>query len=150
MGSTLGSIISLVLVVLYIIAFWKIFQKSGEKGWKSIIPIYNEYVWFKLTWKTSMFWIAFICSFAGSIIMSIGGAQFDSEFNMISNTGNPATNAIGGILMLVTCIIYIMQCFKASKAYGHGTGYGLGLLFLDPIFIMILGFGKSEYKGAQQ
>lgn len=30
-----------VFIVLYIVAYWKIFTKAGEAGWKSIIPIYN-------------------------------------------------------------------------------------------------------------
>ena len=31
----------LVIWVLVIISFWKIFEKAGKKGWESIIPIYN-------------------------------------------------------------------------------------------------------------
>ena len=38
---------------------------------------------------------------------------------------------------------------KMAKAYGQGTGFGFGILFLKPIFYMILGFGDSEYIGPQ-
>ncbi len=31
----------LVVWVLIIISFWKIFEKAGKPGWASIIPIYN-------------------------------------------------------------------------------------------------------------
>ena len=34
----------LVLVIIAIIAQWKIFQKAGREGWKAIIPFYNMYV----------------------------------------------------------------------------------------------------------
>ena len=37
-------IVSLVIWVLLIIAYWKMFTKAGEPGWKSIIPIYNRYI----------------------------------------------------------------------------------------------------------
>ena len=51
----------------------------------------------------------------------------------------PCVGAIFGIIML----------FKLAKAFGQGTGFGFGLLFLNTIFILILGFGKSEYVGPQ-
>jgi Family of unknown function (DUF5684) len=38
----------LALVVIAIIAMWKIFTKAGEAGWKSIIPIYNTIVMLKI------------------------------------------------------------------------------------------------------
>lgn len=51
--------------------------------------------------------------------------------------------------MLAACVIYILQCFKAAKTFGKGTGFGFGLLILDSIFIMILGYGDAEYVGVQ-
>ncbi|MDY5276243.1 MAG: DUF5684 domain-containing protein, partial [Erysipelotrichaceae bacterium] len=38
---------------------------------------------------------------------------------------------------------------KLARAYGKSTAFGLGLLFFQPIFIMILGLGDSEYLGPQ-
>lgn len=35
--------------ILLIVSYWKLFNKAGEKGWKAIIPIYNDYVRYKLT-----------------------------------------------------------------------------------------------------
>ena len=32
-----------------------------------------------------------------------------------------------------------------SKAFGHGLGFTLGLIFLSPIFYLMLGFGSSHY-----
>jgi hypothetical protein len=34
-----------------------------------------------------------------------------------------------------------------AKAFGQGTLFGLGLIFLSPIFICILGFGDAQYVG---
>lgn len=41
--------IGMVLLILQVIANWKIFTKAGESGWKSIIPIYNSVVLFKIS-----------------------------------------------------------------------------------------------------
>lgn len=56
------------------------------------------------------------------------------------------------LLTFVPCVGFIfdiMLSFKMAKAYGQGTGFGFGILFLKPIFYMILGFGDSEYIGPQ-
>lgn len=47
--------ISLILLVIYILAYWFIFSKAGEPGWKALIPFYSTYTVFKLTWNTKMF-----------------------------------------------------------------------------------------------
>ncbi|MCC6629269.1 MAG: signal peptidase I [Chloroflexi bacterium] len=47
----------------------------------------------------------------------------------------------------VNFVILIIMCNDLSKAYGHGVGFTLGLIFLSFIFIPILGFGPSQYIG---
>jgi ABC-type sulfate transport system permease subunit len=42
---------SLVLTVFFIACFWKIFEKAGEPGWASIIPIYNTIIMLKIAGK---------------------------------------------------------------------------------------------------
>lgn len=34
----------LAVVILELVAFWKIFEKAGKPGWASLIPIYNAIV----------------------------------------------------------------------------------------------------------
>jgi hypothetical protein len=51
------------------------------------------------------------------------------------------------LIPLVNIIFLIIAVNDLSKAFGHGIGYTLGLLFLSPIFIPILGFGGSQYVG---
>ena len=55
-GATIAYIIcAVVVLVLLIVANWKIVTKAGEKGWKSIIPFYNLYIFTKIVdgngWK---------------------------------------------------------------------------------------------------
>lgn len=61
-------------------------------------------------------------------------------------------NGLLFLLCFVPCVNFvfmIMLYFKLAKAFGQGVGFGFGLLFLSPIFIAILGFGKAEYIGPQ-
>ena len=42
-------VVAIIIAILQIVAMWKIFTKAGEKGWKSIIPIYNIVILFKIS-----------------------------------------------------------------------------------------------------
>lgn len=56
------------------------------------------------------------------------------------------------LLMFVPCVGIVFQIilfFKLASAFGRGVGFGFGLLFLTPIFYMILGFGEADYIGPQ-
>ena len=62
-------VISLILLIAYIVwkvAYWKIFSKAGEKGWKSLIPIYNQYILCKIVGVSP--WWMLIC--AGALVLS--------------------------------------------------------------------------------
>jgi hypothetical protein len=50
----------LALIVLLIVAGWKIFEKAGQPGWAAIIPIYNIIVMLKIVGKPLWWLIMFI------------------------------------------------------------------------------------------
>jgi Family of unknown function (DUF5684) len=47
-GGAFGTIISLIIAVIAIVALWKIFVKAGEPGWAGIIPLYNTWTLVKI------------------------------------------------------------------------------------------------------
>lgn len=124
---------SLAWMILQVVAYWNIFTRAGESGWKSLIPFYSTYTQYKICWNTLMFWIAFIGVTVGFILNSVVG--FISVF--------------GAIMMFAASAVQLVALHKLSLAFGHGLGFTLGLIFLNPVFIMILGFGSSEYEGPQ-
>ena len=65
------SIIAIALCVLLIIAQWKIFTKAGEKGWKSIIPIYNLYILTRLADGKGIKFLLLLIPIVGYIIINI-------------------------------------------------------------------------------
>ncbi len=59
----------------------------------------------------------------------------------------------GWKFLLVLIPIYgiylaIVAMFKLAKSFGKGVGFGFGLLFLSPIFLLILAFDNSTYSPA--
>jgi hypothetical protein len=51
------------------------------------------------------------------------------------------------LVPLVNIVIAIIVCIDLAKSFGQGTGFGIGLLLLSPIFMAILGFGSARYIG---
>ena len=62
---------------------------------------------------------------------------------------------MNGWMFLLLCvpianiIVTIMLCIKLAKAFGKGTGFIIGLIFLTNIFTLILAFGSAQYQGTQ-
>lgn len=46
-------------------------------------------------------------------------------------------------------ILGLITLYKFAKTFGKGFGFFLGLLFLNTIFMLILGFGNAQYKAQQ-
>ncbi|GFI62566.1 hypothetical protein IMSAG049_01750 [Clostridiales bacterium] len=52
-----------------------------------------------------------------------------------------------GFIPIVNIVVGIMLSIKLAKAFGMGTGFAVGLIFLPSIFYMILGFSDAVYYG---
>ena len=103
-------IFALVWWILQIIANWNIFTKAGEAGWKSLIPIYGDYISYKIAWQTSYFWLSFILGIVASYVSS---ANLNESMFL---------TVIATLLRIVIAVINIIYCVKLSKAFGHGIG----------------------------
>lgn len=47
------------------------------------------------------------------------------------------------LIPIVNFVILIILYIELAKAFGQGTGFGLGIIFLSIIFIPLLAFGKK-------
>ncbi|EDM77307.1 hypothetical protein PPSIR1_26358 [Plesiocystis pacifica SIR-1] len=71
-------------------------------------------------------------------------------YNMIvllNVAGRPVWWFILMFVPIVNFIVLLVVWIDIAKRFGKGTGFGLGLVFLGPIFIPILGFGDAQYIG---
>ena len=145
----------IVFIILIIVAEWRIFEKAGEKGWKSLIPIYGQYILFKIIGAKAWFWIYFCVTIICSIMMSVNSLPVD--FNASQEVVNAQVAAIdwaqyvpfliGTIVSAVMSIVVnVYVCYRLAKAFGKGIGYTLGLIFFPEIVLLVLGFGKAKYN----
>ncbi len=145
LGGLLGAfglgviLIAAVWYLLQVIAYWKIFKKAGKPGWHSIIPILNTWDEFDLSWSRTIAWVFIALMVATGLLSGTARAENASTF----------VKVIFGALGCVSTILAIVGQYKLAKAFGKGIGFFIGLLLLNPIFKMILGFGDARYQGPQ-
>ncbi|MBN8684363.1 MAG: hypothetical protein J0L99_17070 [Chitinophagales bacterium] len=53
------SIVLIPFIIIPIISYWKIFEKAGESGWATLIPIYNLITLMKIIGKP--WWWVLLC-----------------------------------------------------------------------------------------
>lgn len=54
-------IVCLVLVVVSLVGMWKVFEKAGKPGWAAIVPFYNMYCLFEMSFGNGwLFLLAFV------------------------------------------------------------------------------------------
>ena len=130
------------IFALSLIGKFFIFEKMGMPGWKSLIPIYSDYLLFRELIGSGYFW-GYIASalLAGSCsaLVTIGMVSGVMEFLFIITAVAACT---------VTIAIQIKLAHSLSKSFGHGMGYTFGLIFIEPIMLMILGLGNNRYARA--
>lgn len=125
--------ISLILLVIYILAYWFILSKAGEPRWKALIPFYSTYTVFKLTWNTKMFALYMGLAVITNILVWMGGTAAVASY----------------LFSLGTMVVSILSCVKLGLSFGKGPGFIIGLVFLNPIFLLILAFDGSRYLGPE-
>lgn len=126
------SIFTVIWNIFVLISGWRLYAKFGEPGWKSLIPLYNLYVQYDYTWNKSYAFYYIGAWIGGSILIE---------------SDKPALFTIGALALLVSLVMDCIASNKLSKSFGHGIGYTLGLIFLTPLFYILLGFSADKYLG---
>lgn len=114
-NATAYIVVSIVLLLITIIAQWRLFTKAGEKGWKSLIPIYNLVVFLRIIgispWFILVMCIPFIGFLAYEVYTSIRLAKvFGKGFGTILG------------LIVFPNVFYLILAF--GKAEYLGADYG--------------------------
>ncbi len=66
---------------------------------------------------------------------------------LLKIVGRPGWWILMMLIPLVSIVFQIIVLNDLSKSFGHGTGFTVGLFFLPFVFVLILAFGSSTYRG---
>lgn len=78
-------IILIFFVIFFPVLLWKIFEQAGYDGWKSIVPVYNYYIWLKVIDK-GLWWFIFLLTpfinFFMLMLMIVETAKCYGKYNL--------------------------------------------------------------------
>ena len=124
-------LVCLAITIFMVMVKWKILVKAGKGGWEQFIPFYSIYVEYDLYWDSMYFWLSLV----SPLIVTFLLMTLDSIFVVL-----------GLLLAIVTIVLPSILQIKKAKAFGCSFWFGIGLLIINPIFLIILAFDrKCEY-----
>ena len=107
----LPTIISLVLCVFVLVCMWIVFRKAGKPGWAAIVPFYNLYVLFDITWGSGMRFLLLLIPIY-NIILSI-----QTQVRLARAFGKSGGFAAG--------LVFLPYIFIPLLAFGKETYQGV-------------------------
>ena len=105
----------LVLAVALIVAYWKIFTKAGEAGWKSLIPFYNTYLLFRIAGRNGWWFLALFVPLVNVIVLLILSIDLAKHF------GKSTVFGVVG-LWIFSVVGYLILGFDKSTYVGPKHG----------------------------
>lgn len=100
------------VIVLMLVAHWKIFEKAGQPGWASIVPFYNSYVMIVEVCKLPpvWFWLTLVpCA----NIVALFYLVFVLPFKLAEKFGKDAGFGVG--LLLLGIVFYPILAFGSAQ-----------------------------------
>ena len=104
-------VISILIAVITIVALWKIFTKAGQPGWAAIIPFYDLYILYKITWGNGWYFLLTLIPCANIAIYIITLVKLAKVF------GKGAGFACG--------LIFLEPIFLCILAFGDAQYQGI-------------------------
>lgn len=99
-----------IILLLVIIAWWKVFEKAGQPGWKAIIPFYNFYILLKIVGKPGWWLILIFIPFLNLVFIIW-------TYNMLSKSfGKDEAFTVG--LILLGFVFFPILGFGRAKYLG--------------------------------
>lgn len=101
--------------------------------WLAIVVVVIAGIWKVFTKAGHPGWMAII--------------PFLNIYILCKIAGRPGWWLLLMLIPIVGLVVSIIVSLDIAKAFGKSTLFGIGLVFLAPIFYCILGFGSAQYQG---
>lgn len=101
------------VLVISIVAYWKIFTKAGEAGWQSIVPIWNYIVLLRVVGRPAWWLLLMFVPFVGIVVSVIVALDLGKSF------GKSTVFSVFG-LILFSLVGYLILGFGSDEYVGPG------------------------------
>lgn len=80
-GSIVYTLVVLAIAIVVLVGLWKVFEKAGKPGWAAIVPLYNCYCLFEMTFGTGWLFLLMFVPCVGAIMMIIMWVKLAMAFD---------------------------------------------------------------------
>ncbi len=101
----------LILAVVAIVAYWKMFEKAGEAGWKAIVPFYNTYTLFRIAGRNGWGFLLLFIPLVNLVIYIMVMLDLAKHF------GKSTAFGVFG-LIIFSIVGFLMLGFGSAKYVG--------------------------------
>lgn len=122
-------IIGLIIFAVQVVAFWKIFEKAGEDGWRALVPFYNWWVYFEVAGKPGWWGLVPV------------GAQLIGVIPILGWL-------LAGPIAIAGIVLYVIAALELAKRFNKSTTFAVvGLILFSLIGHLMLAFDDAKYTG---
>jgi hypothetical protein len=99
------------LLVVALVANWKIFEKAGEAGWKVLVPFYNTYTLFRISGRNGLWFLGLLVPLVNIFVL------IRLALDLAKHFGKSTAFAIFG-LIIFSFVGYLMLGFGDAEYVG--------------------------------
>lgn len=143
-------ILLVLIAAIAMAAKWRVFQKMGYEGWKSLIPVYETFLTFKAIygngWMMLVLIAPFVMALPISIIMAIG-MFLSNEATGIIGVPVMIIGLLLGVASAVLPVIFTIKLnFDMARAFRQSKAFGFGLWLVNPVMMVVLAFSNASFR----
>lgn len=143
-------ILLVLIAAIAVAAKWRVFQKMGYEGWKSLIPVYETFLTFKAIYGSGWMMLVLIAPFVMalpiSIIMAIG-MFLSNEVTAIIGVPVMIIGLLLGVASAVLPVIFTIKLnFDMARAFRQSKAFGFGLWLVNPVMMVVLAFSNAAFR----
>lgn len=116
-GAAVGGVFAIVMLavaVVFIIGMWKVFEKAGQPGWASLIPIYNTYILIKIAGRPGWWLLLMLIPLVNIVIFLLLSIDIAKAFGQ--------SPVFGVVLLFLLCGIGYLVLGFGNYSYVGAPG----------------------------
>ena len=104
-------VIALLLIALMIVAMWILFKKAGKPGWAAVVPFYDQYTLYEITWGNGWRFLMLLIPIYNIVLAILTYIRLAKAF------GKDEGYAVG--------MVFLPQVFVPMLAFGSAAYHGV-------------------------
>lgn len=149
-GSSIGGYVFVIIIICMVayaasafILRWNLFTKAGERGWKSLIPVYSDFVEWKIVGMGKEFFIVLIATVALCLLTLL--------FSLLGVFGTLIIALSWIVYSVLAFIIIVRKGMRMAACFNKSDLFGLVALVIFPsIGDLILSWGECTFTPYEQ